>query len=269
MYMDDIKLFGKKKKNWKLMWTIRIYSQDKGMECGLEKCVMLIMKSRKIQVTQEIELPYQERIRLHREKKNYRQIPSNKRRWKKKKKRKRKENLRRTRMFLKVKHCSRNLIKSIKKKLGYLPWKMHRTILKMNKGGTQTNGPEDKKVDNNTQGLTFERWHRQTIYKRKKNLPALKIAWMHQYGDYIKKSKERLITAASNSTDKIRTNRTITRKQKQEEKQLYGYFKQHTGKISHKKTRALLQKENLKWESESLLIAEKSQKDQLCSSENS
>ena len=55
--------------------------------------------------------------------------------------------------------------------------------------------------------------------------------------DYIKKPKEILITAASNSTDNIRTNRTTikTWKQKWEEKQLYGYFKRHTGKISHLK----------------------------------
>ena len=55
--------------------------------------------------------------------------------------------------------------------------------------------------------------------------------------DNIKMSKERLITMDSNSTENIRIHRTtITREQKWEEKQLYGYFKQQTGKISHKKT---------------------------------
>ena len=38
--------------------------------------------------------------------------------------------------------------------------------------------------------------------------------------DYIKKSKERLNTATSNSTGNIKIHRTITRKQKWEEKQL-------------------------------------------------
>ena len=43
--------------------------------------------------------------------------------------------------------------------------------------------------------------------------------------DYIKKkSKKRLITATRNTTDSIMIDKT-TRKQKWEEKQLYGYFK--------------------------------------------
>ena len=50
------------------MQTIRIYNQDNGMEFGLEKCAMLIMKKGKRQVTEGIELPNQERIRRFREK---------------------------------------------------------------------------------------------------------------------------------------------------------------------------------------------------------
>ena len=63
---------------------------------------------------------------------------------------------------------------------------------------------------------------------------------MHQYKDldYIKKSKERLITAVSNSTDNIKDkqNNNKNRKLIWEEKQLYRYFKQHSGEISHEKT---------------------------------
>ena len=40
--------------------TIRICSQDIGMEFDLEKCVMLI-RSRKRQITEGIELPNQEK----------------------------------------------------------------------------------------------------------------------------------------------------------------------------------------------------------------
>ena len=51
---------------------------------------------------------------------------------------------------------------------------------------------------------------------------------------YIKKSLEKVITAASNSTDNMRTNRIkLTKKQKWEEKQVLGYFKRQTGEISH------------------------------------
>ena len=49
MYMDDIKLFTKKKKrkkNWSQ--TVKIYSHDIGMEFSIEKCAMLIMKNWRI-----------------------------------------------------------------------------------------------------------------------------------------------------------------------------------------------------------------------------
>ena len=49
---------------------------------------------------------------------------------------------------------------------------------------------------------------------------------IQQLEDKIKKSKERLITVASNSSNTIRINRrtTKTKQQKWEEKQSYGYF---------------------------------------------
>ena len=51
-------------------------------------------------------------------------------------------------------------------------------------------------------------------------------------------------------------NRTIiTRKQKWEEKQLYGYFKRQTSKISLVKALIWPRKGNLKRETESLIIA--------------
>ena len=55
-------------------------------------------------------------------------------------------------------------------------------------------------------------------------------ASIQKLGDYIKKRKEKLITAASNSTENIRTRKTVwkTRKQKWEEKQLYGYVNRQT-----------------------------------------
>ena len=60
------------------------------------------------------------------------------------------------------------------------------------------------------------------------------------------------------STDNITLNRTtITKKQKLEEKQLYGYFKWQTNENSDKKTWTWLRKGKFMRESESLLIAAK------------
>ena len=54
-----------------MLQTIRIENQDLGIEfCG-EKCLMLIIKSRRRQITIGIEVPNQERIRTLGEKENY------------------------------------------------------------------------------------------------------------------------------------------------------------------------------------------------------
>ena len=74
--------------------------------------------------------------------------------------------------------------------------------------------------------------------------------------DYIKKSKERLIAATKNNTNRTRINRTtISQKQKWEEKQLHGYFKQQTSEILYETTWTWLRKGNLKKETESPLVA--------------
>ena len=71
-------------------------------------------------------------------------------------------------------------------------------------------------------------------------------AFIQELEDNIKKSKERWITADSNTNSKIRTN---------EEKQVYGCFKWQTCKITQEKTGTCLQNGNPKRETESLLIA--------------
>ena len=64
--------------------------------------------------------------------------------------------------------------------------------------------------------------------------------------DYIVKHGEGLITATRNNTDNMKINwTTITRKQKWEEKQLYGYFKQLISNISNEKNWTWLRKGNL------------------------
>ena len=45
MYMDDIKVFGKNKKELDtVIQTIRIYSQDIGMEFGIEMLILKMVK---------------------------------------------------------------------------------------------------------------------------------------------------------------------------------------------------------------------------------
>ena len=64
MYRDEIKLFAKNEKDLEApLQTVRIYRQGIGMEFGIEKCAMLVMKSRKQYMTEGIELLNQEKIR--------------------------------------------------------------------------------------------------------------------------------------------------------------------------------------------------------------
>ena len=52
MYMDEIKLFAKNEKELEtLIHAEGIYSQDIGIEFGIKKCTMLIMKSGKRHLT--------------------------------------------------------------------------------------------------------------------------------------------------------------------------------------------------------------------------
>ena len=75
MYMGDIKIFAeheKKKKLEIIIQKMKICSHDIRIDIRIRhlKCVMLIMKSQKREITEGIELPNQERIRTLRENEN-------------------------------------------------------------------------------------------------------------------------------------------------------------------------------------------------------
>ena len=73
--MDDIKLFAKNEKELEtLIYAVRIYSQMLGMEFGIEKCPMLIMKSGKRHLTYGMELLNQDQIRTFGEKETYKYL---------------------------------------------------------------------------------------------------------------------------------------------------------------------------------------------------
>ena len=75
MYMNDIKLLVKNGKELEtLIHTVRIYSQDIGMEFGIEKCAMLVMKSGKRHITGGIKLPNHDKIRRLGENETYKYL---------------------------------------------------------------------------------------------------------------------------------------------------------------------------------------------------
>ena len=73
--MDDIKQFTKNEKELEtLIQAVKTYNDDIGMEFGREKCVMRIMKSRKRQRSEGLELTNQEEIRTLWEKETYKYL---------------------------------------------------------------------------------------------------------------------------------------------------------------------------------------------------
>ena len=117
MYMDDVKLFAKNEKELEtLIHAVRIYSQDLGMEFSIEKYAMLIMKSGKRHLTDEMKLPNQNKIRTLGEKETNKYLgilEADTIKQVDMKEKIKKECLRRTRELLETKLSSRNLIKEI------------------------------------------------------------------------------------------------------------------------------------------------------------
>ena len=89
--MDNVKLFAKNEQELEtLIHAVRLYSQVIGMEFGIKKCAILVMKYGKQHLTNGMELTTQDKIIMLEEKETYKYLgiwrltPSNKWRWKKK-----------------------------------------------------------------------------------------------------------------------------------------------------------------------------------------
>ena len=265
MYMDDIKLFAKNEKELEtLIDTVRIYSQDIGMEFGIEKCTMLVMKSGQRHRTDGIELPNQDKIRTLGENdanKYLGILEADAIKQVQMKDKIQEECLRRTRNLLETKFSHRNLLKGTN--TSAVPHVRYSgPFLKWTKD-------ELKQIDQRTRKLMtmhktlYPRDDVDKLYvSRKKGGRGLASiedsvdASIQRLEDYIEKHEQGLITAIRNNTDNTIDNRiTITRKQKWEEKQLYGCFKRLINNISRDKTWTWLRKGNFKRETESLLTA--------------
>ena len=117
MYLDRHQTFWKNEKELEtLIHTVRIYSRDIGMEFGIEKCAMLVMKSGKRHLTDRMELPNKDKIKTLAENEttntwaSWRLTLSNKQKWKKKSRKNTSEELKN---YSRQKLNSRNLIKGI------------------------------------------------------------------------------------------------------------------------------------------------------------
>ena len=75
LYMNDLNLYSRSEKGLdSLVQTVRVFSEDIGMEFGIEKCAMLVMEKRKIVISVGIELPDGKVIKSLQEGKSYKYL---------------------------------------------------------------------------------------------------------------------------------------------------------------------------------------------------
>ena len=224
MYMDDIKLFAKNEKELEtLIHTVRIYSQDIGMEFGIEKCALLVIKSGKRHLTDGIELPNKDKIRTLAENETYKYLgilEADTIEQVEMKNKIQKEYLRRTRKLLETKLSSRNLIKGINTcavpLVRYLELFLRWTREKLRQMDQRT-----RKLM--TMNKAFDpRDDVDRLYEPRKEggrgLSRVEDSVntsIQRLEDYIEKHERGLITTIKNNTDNTIDNRmTKTRKQK-------------------------------------------------------
>ena len=220
MYMDNIKLFAKNEKELEtLTHAVRIYSQDIGMEFGIEKCAMLVMKSGKRYITDGMELSNQDTIRTLAENETYKYfgiLEADTIKQVEMKDKIQKEYLRRTRKLHETKLSSRNLIKGIN------TW----AVPHVRYSGTFLKWTRDelKQMDQRTRKLMtmHKSLHSREDVDRKyvsrkeggRGLGSIEDSidtWIQWLEDYTEKHEGGLITAIRNDIDNMMT---ITRKQK-------------------------------------------------------
>ena len=222
--MDDIKLFAKNEKELEtLIHAVRIYSQDIGMEFGIEKCAMLVMKSGKRHMTDGMELPNHDKIRTLGENETYKYLgilEADTIKQVQMKEKIRKEYLRRTRKLLETKLSCRNLIKGIN------TWA--ESLVRYSGSFLKWTRDELKQMDQRTKILMtmhkalHPRDEVDRLYVSRKEggrgLASIEDsvdASIQRLEDYIEKHERGLITAIRNDTDNTIDDRiTTTRKQK-------------------------------------------------------
>ena len=75
LFMDDLKLYSRSEKGLdSLVQTVRVFSEDIGMEFGIEKCAMLVMEKGKIVKSVGIELPDGKAIKSLQEGESYKYL---------------------------------------------------------------------------------------------------------------------------------------------------------------------------------------------------
>ena len=216
LFMDDLKLFGKNEREIdSLVKTVQVISKDIGMEFGIKKCGVVIMKRGKLNKTDGIVLPNGETIKEV-EKDGYkylRILELDNIKEKEMKDKFKYEYLRRTRLIVKSKLSGNNIVKAIN------VWAI--SLLRYGAGLLKWTREELEWMDRKTRKLMtmYKTLHpksdvaRLYVPRRKGGRGLISCEWCikgeeNSLGWYVKQSNEPMLKVASMKTT-IKTEETV------------------------------------------------------------
>ena len=277
LFMDDMKLYSRSEKGLdSLVQTVHVFSEDIGMEFGIEKCAMLVMDKGKIVKSVGIELPGGKVIKSLQEGESYKYLgilEADKYLEEKMKLNVSKEYIRRITKVLKLKFNGGNLVRGVN------TWEV--SLLRYLAAFVSWRKSELQATDRKTRKLF-------TIYGAlhpKSDVDRLYIAIPRKEGGrglisiedcvklgirglevYVHGSEERLIQAArGDKIDGLVAAHVLKRSKKEkrledwEEKVLHGQYLKQTKEVRSDQCWGWLQNGDLKRETESLIVAAQNQ----------
>ena len=271
LYMDDLKIFAKEEACLDaLIQTVRVFSSDIGMEFGIEKCAILIMKRGKVSISNGIKLSCDDVIKALNAEEGYKYLgvlESDTIMKTEMKSKISKEYFRRVRKVLETRLNSRNLMKGIK------TWAA--SLIRYSAPFLDWTVDELKAMDRRTRKLLTmhkafhprDDVHRLYVGRKDGGRGLISIEECVEnavYGlrGYAEKSKEKLLSAANDwheeseeTVDDLKKRRAAERQEKWKEKQMHGQFIRQTKDIADEKSWAWLRNGTLKRETESLITA--------------
>ena len=278
LFMDDLKLYSRSEKGLdSLVQTVCVFSEDMGMEFGIEKSAMLVMEKGKIVKSLGTELPHGKVIKSLQEGENYKYLgilEADKFLEEKMKLNAPKEYIRRLRKVLKSKLNGGNLVHGVN------AWAV--SLLRYSAAFVSWRKSELEAIDRKTRklftiyGALHPKADADRLYIPRKEggrglisiKDCLELA-IRGLEVYVHGCEERLIQAArGDTTDGLEAASVLKRSKRKEkekrledweEKVLYGQYLRQTKEVRSDQCWAWLQNGDLKRETENLIVATQNQ----------
>ena len=274
LYMDDLKLYARSEKDLdSLIQSMRVFSKDIGMQSGVKKCAVLIMKRGRQIKSDGVKIPGSNVIRSLQENDGYKYLgvlQNDEMKEKEMKEIVTKEYKRRVRKVVETKLNGGNIIKAIN------TWAI--PVLRYSAPFLKWRKTELQELDRRTRKLlTMHNAHHpksnvERIYIPRKeggrgllNVEDTVNTAILGLEEYVVDSNERILSAARNIEEVTETAKGFKKRKKNErknnwkEKELHGQYLRQTEEVAGPERWVWLKDGNLKRETESLIISAQEQ----------